>query len=64
MRGEIRMKRIKILVTCSILMTSVAVLAANDPEMDYIDMSPDNRAAPPAGIDKPVVLEATATING
>jgi hypothetical protein len=57
------MKSIKILVACSILMTPVLVLAANDPEMDYIDMSPDNRVAPPAGIDKPVLLEATATVT-
>jgi len=57
------MKSIKILVACSLFMTSVAALAANDPEMDYIDMSPDNRVAPPTGIDKPVLVEATATVT-
>ena len=63
MRGEIKMKSINILVACSMLMTSVTALAANDPEMDYIDMSPDNREAPPAGIEKPVLIEATATVT-
>ena len=41
------MKNIKTLIACSILMTSVSAMAANDPEMDHIDMSPDKRVAPP-----------------
>lgn len=44
-------------------MTSVSAMAANDPEMDYIDMSPDNRVPPPAGMDSATLIEATATVT-
>ena len=45
------MKNIKVLTACSLLMASVVALAANDPDMDYIDESPDVREQPPEGID-------------
>jgi len=57
------MKNIKLLVACSILMTSVSAMAANDPEMDYIDMSPDNRVPPPVGMNSATLIEATATVT-
>jgi hypothetical protein len=57
------MKSIKLLIACSILMTSVSAMAANDPEMDHIDMSPDNRVAPPVGINSATLIEATATVT-
>ena len=57
------MKSFKLLIACSILMTSVSAMAANDPEMDYIDMSPDNRVPPPAGMDSATLIEATATVT-
>ena len=57
------MKNIKLLIACSILMTSVSAMAENDPEMDHIDMSPDNRQAPPAGIDTATLIEATAMVT-
>ena len=57
------MKNIKLLIACSILMASVSAMAANDPEMDHIDMSPDKREAPPAGINTATLIEATATVT-
>ena len=57
------MKSFKLLIACSILMTSVSAMAANDPEMDYIDMSPDNRVPPPAGMNSATLIEATATVT-
>ena len=67
------MKSIKTLITCSLLLTSLSALAVDDtkmkaldvtdPEMDYIDKSPDKRVAPPAGINKSVLVEATATVT-
>jgi hypothetical protein len=57
------MKNIKTLIACSILMTSVSAMAANDPEMDHIDMSPDKRVPPPAGINTATLVEATATVT-
>jgi hypothetical protein len=57
------MKSIKLLIACSILMTSVSAMAANDPEMDYIDMSPDNRVPPPVGMNSATLIEATATVT-
>ncbi|MDH3830334.1 MAG: hypothetical protein OEV12_02430 [Gammaproteobacteria bacterium] len=57
------MKSIKLLIACSVLMTSVSAMAANDPEMDYIDMSPDNRVPPPAGMNSATLIEATATVT-
>lgn len=57
------MKSIKLLIACSILMTSVSAVAANDPEMDHIDMSPDKRVPPPAGINTATLIEATATVT-
>lgn len=67
------MKTIKTLITCSLLLSPMAVLAGDDaqmkaldtpdPEMDYIDKSPDNRVAPPVGINKAMLVEATATVT-
>jgi len=57
------MKSLKSLIACSILVTSVSAIAANDPEMDNIDMSPDRREAPPAGINTATLIEATATVT-
>ena len=57
------MKSFKLLIACSILMTSVSAMAANDPEMDYIDMSPDNRVPPPVGMNSATLIEATATVT-
>jgi len=57
------MKSLKSLIACSILVTSVSAIAANDPEMDNIDMSPDKREAPPAGINTATLIEATATVT-
>jgi hypothetical protein len=57
------MKNIKVLTACSLLMVSVAALAANDPEMEYIDESPDVREQPPAGIDTATLITATATVT-
>ncbi|MDX2456223.1 MAG: hypothetical protein QNL87_01825 [Gammaproteobacteria bacterium] len=67
------MKNIKILTACSILITSTSALAVDDaqmkaldavdPEMDYIDTSPDNRVAPPAGMNKSLLVEVTATVT-
>jgi hypothetical protein len=57
------MKNIKVLTACSLLMASVVALAANDPDMDYIDESPDVREQPPEGIDTATLLTATATVT-
>jgi len=67
------MKNINILIACSIFITSTSALAADpakmealdvvDPEMDYIDTSPDNRIAPPAGMNKSMLVETTATVT-
>ena len=57
------MKNIKILITCSLLLSSMSALAANDPEMDKIDMSPEIRVAPPAEMNKAMVVEVTATVT-
>jgi len=57
------MKNIKVLTACSLLMASVATLAANDPDMDYIDESPDVREQPPEGIDTATLITATATVT-
>jgi len=57
------MKSFKLLIACSILMTSASAMAANDPEMDYIDMSPDNRVPPPVGMNSATLIEATATVT-
>jgi hypothetical protein len=61
--GENTMKSIKILTACSLLMVSAATLAMNDPEMSYIDESPDVRDQPPAGIDTATLITATATVT-
>jgi hypothetical protein len=57
------MKIIKVLTACIILITSSAALAADDPEMSYIDTSPDNRVQPPEGINTASLVEAVATIT-
>ena len=57
------MINLKSLIAYSILVTSVSAIAANDPEMDNIDMSPDRREAPPAGINTATLIEAAATVT-
>ncbi len=57
------MKNITIPIACSILLLSMPVQATDDPEMDKIDMSPDVRVEPRAGIDKGLLVEATATVT-
>lgn len=57
------MKIIKVLTACTILITPLAVLAMDDPEMSSIDMSPDNRVQPPEGINTATLVEAVATIT-
>lgn len=57
------MKNITIPIACSILLLSMPVQAADDPEMDKIDISPDARMEPRAGIDKALLVEATATVT-
>ncbi len=57
------MKNIIIPIACSILLTSITALAADDPEMDKIDMSPEVRVQPRAGIDKALLVETTATVT-
>ena len=67
------MKSIKTLIACSLLLSPLPALAVDDtrmkaldvtdPEMDYIDKSADKRVAPPAGINKSMLVEATATVT-
>lgn len=57
------MKNIKVLTACTILIISLSALAADDPEMSYIDTSPDNRIQPPEGINTASLVEAVATIT-
>ena len=52
-----------IALACSLILTSITALAADDPEMDKIDMSPDVRMEPRAGIDKALVIDVTATVT-
>ena len=56
------MKNIIIPIACSILLTSITALAADDPEMDKVDMTPEVRVQPRAGIDKALLIETTATV--
>jgi hypothetical protein len=60
---EKTMKIIKLLTACSMLVTSLAALAVDDPEMSYIDTSPDNREQPPEGINTASLIEMVATIT-
>jgi hypothetical protein len=62
MRG-LKMKNMKTLIACSLLLTSLPALSADDPEMDKIDMSPEIRVAPPAVMNKAMMIEATATVT-
>ena len=57
------MKNITIPIACSILLLSMPVQAMDDPEMDKIDMTPEVRVQPRAGIDKALLVEATATVT-
>ena len=57
------MKNITIPIACSILLLSMPVQATDDPEMDKIDMTPEVRVQPRAGIDKALLVEATATVT-
>ena len=57
------MKNITIPIACSILLLSMPVQAMDDPEMDKIDMTPEVRVQPRAGIDKALLVETTATVT-
>jgi len=57
------MKNIIIPIACSILLLSMPVQATDDPEMDKVDMTPEVRVQPRAGIDKALLVEATATVT-
>jgi hypothetical protein len=59
------MKRIKLLLACLLLVTSIPAFAAmnDDPEMDKVDMSPDRREQPPAGINTATLVEVTAKVT-
>jgi len=57
------MKKITMPIACALLMTSIAVLAMDDPEMSSIDMSPDNRVQPPEGINTATLREVVATVT-
>jgi hypothetical protein len=57
------MKNITIPIACSILLLSMPVQAMDDPEMDKIDMTPEVRMEPRAGIDKALLVEETATVT-
>jgi hypothetical protein len=58
------MKKIIISIACAITFVSITALAADDPEMDKIDMSPEARMEPRPGIDKALLVEVTATVTG
>ena len=58
------MKNTIISITCALMLASTAAMAADDPEMDKIDMSPEVRVEPRAGIDKALLAEVTATVTG
>lgn len=57
------MRIIKVLTACTVLITPLATLAADDPEMSYIDTSPDNRVQPPKGINTASLQEVIATVT-
>ena len=57
------MKNIKIAILCSTLLASATALAVDDPEMSKIDMSPEARMEPRAGIDKALMVDVTATVT-
>ena len=57
------MKNIKGLIASSLLLTSIPALALDDPEMDKLDMSPEIRVAPPAEMNRALMVEATATVT-
>ncbi|NOR39928.1 MAG: hypothetical protein GQ537_01805 [Gammaproteobacteria bacterium] len=58
------MKNIKTLISCcSLLLLSMPALAADDPEMDKIDMSPEVRVAPPVEMNRAMIVEVTATVT-
>ena len=59
------MKNIKCMLACALLATSSAAFAGmnDDPEMSKIDTSPDNREAPPAGIDEATLVEVIAKVT-
>jgi len=60
----LKMKNINILLACSLLILSAPTLALeNDPEMDRVDMSPDKREQPPAGINTATLVEVTAKVT-
>jgi hypothetical protein len=57
------MKIINVLTACTILITSSAAFAMDDPEMSQIDTSPDNRVQPPEGINTASLVEVVATVT-
>jgi len=60
---EKAMKIIRVLTACAVLITPLAVMATDDPEMSAIDMSPDNRVQPPEGINTTTLRELVATVT-
>lgn len=57
------MKKIIIPIACAITMASITTIAADDPEMDKVDMTPEARMEPRAGLDKALMVEVTATVT-
>lgn len=59
------MKNIRLPVVCSILLAaaSLPAFAADDPEMDKVDMTPETRMEPRPGLDKGLIVEVTATVT-
>ena len=57
------MKKIIIPIACVMALASMTAVAADDPEMDKIDMTPEARMEPRAGLDKALLVEVTATVT-
>ena len=57
------MKNQLISIACMLLLASMTALAMDDPEMDKIDMTPEARMEPRAGLDKALMVEETATVT-
>lgn len=57
------MKNKLISIACMLLLASMTALAMDDPEMDKIDMTPEARMEPRAGLDKALMVEETATVT-
>ena len=57
------MKKLIIPIACVMALASMTAVAADDPEMDKIDMTPEARMEPRAGLDKALLVEVTATVT-